>query len=186
MGSNAVSKTLQDAQEILGAELAERVLRFWKVRYRTPTEFLAVLTEFDRCQFWRDDGHRNVWEWGKAQEPKSTIEEWKGWAALEGVPLDDIPDLIFQHQFRPEMVAAAVGYINEDNYRSWITLALNLNEKEFRKAVTAWRRLAYTGYEGQTIFVPLWMPIAEHAKVFGRHDTKRPWEKLCAYFKGTP
>jgi len=187
MGSNAATTLIRDAQIELFSELeTECLCRYWD-RFKNPIRFLRVLADFDRCQFWRDEGFLSVWEWGLKKTWRNSAEEWKGWGTLARIPSEDLDTMVLIRDgtIKPEAVAPLVRTLNADNYRSWITLALYLNPEDLRKAVKSWHRLAHSGYEGDTIFVPVWMPKDEYRRIFSDRSsvTARPWDQIRDHFK---
>jgi hypothetical protein len=166
-----INYVFDKAQQALAAAAEEELLAAFRERYKKPGRFLGAVREFNACRYWQDAGYRNIAEYASAVLPHARHDEWMGWVALAKIdPPAPIVEMVRTGRLRLERLAPLRQVMNAGNYRAWLFMALYMEGWHLRQAVIQYRKLARTGYLGEAIFVPVWMPIQEYEEVF--HDDK--------------
>jgi len=174
-------RIIDKAQQALGAKSEARLMDAYETRFKDPLSFLRAVRDYDDCRFWKDAGFHSLGHWGHDRRPGSPRSEWTGWAALarNGLVGDDILKLLRTRKLKPEVVAEVHEVLSRVNYRTWIFLCLHFPRHELKATVREWRKLSRSGYRGEAVFIPLWIPEPEYKEIFdGSDPTERPWEVI--------
>jgi len=177
---NKTKAILDKAQQALALKAEIVLLEDYHTRYKHPDVFMESVKTFDDCRFWRDMGFDSMAAYGHARMPQTRRSEWKGWVTLAKInPPEDIVKLVRLRKLHLEVVAELEHTLTRYNYRTWLFLAMYLGVIDLRLAVREWRKMARTGYQGEAVFVPLWIPEPEYKEVFSGSDYKeRPWDVI--------
>jgi hypothetical protein len=175
-----VKGILDNAQRALASKSEAELLAAYETRYKDPARFFAAVKDFDDCRWWRDAVFLSLAHYGAQVVPNGSYSEWQGWVVLARIePGKDIIGLVRQKRLRLEPVSHLKDILTRYNYRTWLFLCLHVGPTELRVAAKEWRKMARTGYRGDVVFIPLWVPEPEYREIFdGSNPAERPWDVI--------
>jgi hypothetical protein len=177
MSKRTLKGIFQEAYSALAVKAEGDMLEAFPDRYRYPDKFLAAVRVFIECQYHKDAGFKSLDEYATSLKSTLRADEWLGWETLAALPYleANIVRLIQRGVLKLEMLAPLHGVLNEKNWRNWLFLALYLTDHDLRMAVASWRRMAKTGHNGPTVFVPLWIPVKDYKEIFDVPGSRDPY-----------
>lgn len=175
--SKTVKAVLDATQEGLLKRAVEDLHAKQLTRAKKPEPWLVSVRDFCRCRWYKDLGHDTWGDFAVTMWPHENKSHWLGWEALsELAHIIDLYPLIRARRLQVSRLAALRGVLNEDSYRTWITLALTLSYRQLEAAVLAFHDIQRSGTRGPLVFVPLWVPEREYKEHFDEETP--PWRTL--------
>lgn len=175
MAKRGVAKVFNQAQQVLAAEAETKLLDAYPLRWQDPGSFLRALEDFNGCQFWREARFHSFAQYFKSVIPNANKMELFGWQALSCCAHDPhIPELIKSGKLKVRKLCWIKATISKDNYKMWVFLAMHLHDMELCEAAKGYRQLLRKGMSGDVVFMPMWVPVADYKKYFGKEDIDIP------------